>query len=403
MSFSNPLTIGYCTNIHAGTTLAAIQANLVEYSEAVRKNLGSSSLGVGLWIPQSAAQQTANDAIEFDKFLDARGLVPFTINGFPVDDFHGEIVKHSVYQPAWWEPRRFDYTIQVATILAEMLAHRYRDGNTKPVGSVSTLPLGWPPADANETEQLTQRCGESMRHLATQLQTLEKASGCRITVAIEPEPGCLIETSKQAIEFFETHLPGRVHRRYLSICHDVCHASVMGESQSAVMFDYAEAGIEIGKIQISNAIVAPWETMAIERRREAIDQLSQFAEDRYLHQTARRTNIGSLILEEDLPSLLARLPKHGDPVWNDRQWTVHFHVPIFLERFGHLTTTQDDIGAALSAISDPGLDLDFTGHIEVETYAWSVLPEPMRRRGLADELADELRWLNKKLIALSFD
>ncbi len=44
--------------------------------------------------------------------------------------------------------------------------------------------------------------------------------------------------------------------------------------------------------------------MAIGRRREAIEQLWQFAEDRYLHQTGRRTESGDFELAEDLPELL---------------------------------------------------------------------------------------------------
>lgn len=406
MPNSPPLTIGYCTNVHPGTTLSAIQANLVEYSQPIRERLGAASLGVGLWIPESAANQTSFDPIAMDQFLDDRGLVPFTVNAFPIDDFHDRVVKHSVYQPPWWESRRLDYTVSVATILAKILAHRHRNGSDRIVGSVSTLPLGWPPVDANESKALVGRAGENLRQLALQLNELEKTTGVRITVAIEPEPGCMIATAKQAIDFFESELPDAKHRRHLSICHDVCHAAVMDESQTAVIHDYAAAGIEIGKLQVSSAIVAPWELMAVERRHEAMKQLSQFAEDRYLHQTGRRKKDGTFSLHEDLPLLLkASADQAGsvsrDPVWGDHRWVVHFHVPIFLARFGHLTTTQDDIVDAFSALFDPGMSVNFTGHVEVETYAWSVLPETMRRRGLVDEVADELRWLKSKLVELS--
>jgi hypothetical protein len=36
-------------------------------------------------------------------------------------------------------------------------------------------------------------------------------------------------------------------------------------------------------------------------------------------------------------------------------------------------------------------------HFEVETYAWGVLPEALRKRRLADGIADELRWLESAL------
>ncbi len=87
----------------------------------------------------------------------------------------------------------------------------------------------------------------------------------------------------------------------------------------------------------------------------------------------------------------------GDPVRGDRCWVVHFHVPIFLERFGHLATSQRDVVECLKAISSER-SLEFSGHFEVETYAWSVLPESMRKRGLAEDIASEIQWLNKTLI-----
>ncbi len=131
---------------------------------------------------------------------------------------------------------------------------------------------------------------------------------------------------------------------------------------------------------------------------EAIGQLREFAEDRYLHQTGRLLASGEFDLAEDLPDLLAGIPEDELPMGDDRRWVVHFHVPIFLERFGHLATTQDDVLECLHYLGSPKCHADFTGHLEVETYAWTVLPESMRRRGLADDIAREIDWLRKALV-----
>ncbi len=70
------------------------------------------------------------------------------------------------------------------------------------------------------------------------------------------------------------------------------------------------------------------------------------------------------------------------------QWRVHFHVPIYLERFGPLRTTQDDIRKCLQAVGQhPDLR-----HFEVETYAWSVLPRELQQAELADGIALEMQW-----------
>lgn len=383
-------TTGYCTNVHSGTDVASICENLDRYAGAARMGAGLDTLGVGLWLPASAAGELANSPETFKAFLGQRHLTPYTVNGFPYDNFHQDVVKHSVYRPGWWEPQRQQYTLVLAKILAALL------GPNQTVGSISTLPIGWP-SDC-EPDLAIRAAGKSFRDLAKQLADLESSTGKRIVVAIEPEPGCILDTTDGVIDFFEAELPDELHRRYITVCHDVCHAAVMMEPQAMVIDRLSKADIGIGKVQISSAVVADWQAMAVGRRREAITQLSQFAEDRYLHQTGRINSGGQFHLSEDLPSLLAKIDPDGDPVWGDLLWVVHFHMPIFIERFGHLNTSQRAIVECLTALASPDCSVDFTGHLEIETYAWSVLPESMRKRGLADDIASELRWLRRSIV-----
>ena len=93
--------IGYCTNVHAGTTLAEVKSNLDRYAVRVRNSLGQSEwLNVGLWLSETAAQSlaTRESQVEFGEWLAARRLYPFTFNGFPYGDFHQEVVKLDVYR-----------------------------------------------------------------------------------------------------------------------------------------------------------------------------------------------------------------------------------------------------------------------------------------------------------------
>lgn len=394
-------SLGYCTNVHAGVDLAAIRENLENYAVAARDALGAESLGVGLWLPAAAAEELAEGggAADFARYLQQRRLHAYTINGFPYDNFHQPVVKHRVYLPPWWDPRRLEHTCRLASILAELLPE------SEPTGSISTLPVGWPAnplvsGDHGSPTQLAQ-AGENFRRLADFLRQLESQCGRRIVVAIEPEPGCLIDTTDDAIAWFEQHLPEAHHRRYVTVCHDVCHAAVMMEDQSDVLTRLTANGIGIGKVQISSAIVADWQAMSGAHRREALQQLAEFAEDRYLHQTGRRTASGQFQLAGDLPELLEEVSATDDPVGGDRRWVVHFHVPVFLERFGHLKTSHDDVIRCLQTLdqlsASENASLDFTGHLEVETYAWSVLPEPMRQRGLAEDIAGEIRWLSEAI------
>ena len=71
------------------------------------------------------------------------------------------------------------------------------------------------------------------------------------------------------------------------------------------------------------------------------------------------------------------------------EWRVHFHVPIFLDRFELIHTTQQDIIKCLDAIKND----DDILHYEVETYAWNVLPTDLQTRDLAQGIAQEINWL----------
>lgn len=383
-------TIGYCTNVHPGVDLESIRENLEQHAIPARIASRGDQLGVGLWLPAQAAKELSGSAEEFAEYLSQRRLRPFTINGFPYDNFHQDVVKHRVYQPAWWQESRLSYTKQLADILAVLLPA------DEAVGSISTLPIGWPSPD--QTDSDLEKAGQQLRELAAYLEQVEAKTGRRIVLAIEPEPGCILDTSDDMVLWFAKQLPEQVHRRYITVCHDICHAAVMMETQTNVINRLSSEGIAIGKIQVSSAVVADWTSMAIGRRREAIDQLREFAEDRYLHQTGRATADGGFELAEDLPELLDSVASEGDPVRGDEKWVVHFHVPVFLERFGHLGTSHKDVIECLAAVSRAEDSIEFTGHLEIETYAWSVLPESMRKRALSEDIAGEVRWLQDAII-----
>jgi len=402
-------TIGYCTNIHAGVDLVAILDNLQKHSTAVQQKLtGDKPLPIGLWLPAKAAGElagsgpgrTSTETTELKQFMASRHLEAYTINGFPYDNFHQSVVKHRVYEPAWWDDRRLTYTKQLACILTDLLPDP-QTLDARPLGTISTLPIGW--RSPTVTTQQLDDAGVNLRSLASFLQSLESRTGTRIVVAIEPEPGCILDTVADVKAWFETQFPDTIHRRYLTVCHDICHSAVMMESQATALNGYGDAGIEIGKVQVSSAVVADWESMAIGRRREAIEQLAEFAEDRYLHQTGCRKADGSFELAEDLPALLRRVRPTGDPVDGDLRWVVHFHVPIFLERFGRLSTSQRDVCECLGLLqrneSARSKAFQFSGHLEIETYAWSVLPPAMRKRELADDIAAEIGWLHSELVS----
>lgn len=382
-------TLCYCTNVLNAPTVPALLEQLERHFVPVKRRVSpDTTLGLGLWIPQhTTARHPIADALAafpntpavsakgqavgaLATRLKELGLEAVTFNAFPQHDFHRPVVKHAVYEPDWADEQRFIHTLAVAGHLSRLQPTRG--------GSISTLPVGWPGRnDRGRVEQ----AGDMLRRFAAVLHQNEQQTGTRITLDLEPEPGCILGTADDVIAFFVEHLPDEIHRRHIGVCHDVCHAAVMFEDQSTVLRRYAEAGIRVNKVQISSALDVDVRTMGVDA---AIEHLRPFAESRYLHQTGFMTD-GVFELIEDLPEAIERLENGETP---DRL-RVHFHVPVYLDSIGPLGTTNNQIADAVAAARE----YHDTKYFEVETYAWHVLPEELRRDTLAEGIADELRWV----------
>jgi sugar phosphate isomerase/epimerase len=383
---NTPFSTGYCTNVHAGTTLEATRANLARHAVAVKAQYSPDrAMGIGLWLSAQAAQELAGrgGAAEFRDWLSERGLVPYTFNGFPYGDFHQEVVKHRVYEPTWWQPERLEYTQRLIDLQHALLPEGME-------ASISTLPIAWGTPCPDRAEQ--ELAGQQLRQAAQYMHALEERTGRLIYLCLEPEPGCVFSFADDAVHFFQWQLLDReddeIVRRHLRICHDVCHAAVMFEDQASVLRKYRDAGIKVGKVQVSAALrmdLDLFEPPSAEPRADAIRQLASFAEDRYLHQTVVRSQ-GDDVFYQDLTDALAA--ERDDP---QGEWRVHFHVPIYWHEFGRLQSTQEQIGQCLAAMKN----CSDCRHFEVETYAWGVLPPELKQPDLAAGIAEELRWFEE--------
>lgn len=381
------IEFGYCTNVHPGISLEQIRAELIRHATEVRRlRGGDGALFLGLWFGETAAREltAGEELVRFRDFLQTHHFRVHTLNGFPAGDFHQPIVKHAVYQPTWADPSRLEYTCRLIDILIGLLDER------KP-GSISTLPLGWP-SGANQGHAFNDACGDNLIAAARYAERRAGETGKRIRICLEPEPGCSLATSSDVVEYFTDYLfsiEPDLSAAHLGVCHDVCHAVVMKESQQEALSAYRANEIPIGKVQVSAALLADFSASGEASPETVAGQLAAFAEPRYLHQTMAGGR-----LYEDLPAALEAADRSG-------QWRVHFHLPIFVDKFAPgLSTSQQEITTCWNYLKNyrgvgGGAESLRQINWEVETYAWGVLPPALRPASLAAGIADELAWFER--------
>jgi sugar phosphate isomerase/epimerase len=373
MRFRHPdgstVHLAYCTNVHPAETLDGVLAQLRDHCEPVRRRLGRDRLGIGLWLARDAAHALVSDPSALRDLrteLDRRGLEVVTLNGFPYEGFGAEEVKYRVYKPDWADPERLDHTTALARVLTGLLPDDVTEG------SISTLPLAWRTAydDAGAEKART-----ALLTLAERLDALQELTGRSIRVGLEPEPGCVVETTGDAI----APLTAIAHER-IGICVDTCHLATSFEDPHTALDALAAAHVPVVKSQLSAALHA--EHPHLPEVREA---LAAFDEPRFLHQTRTATAAG-LRGTDDLGEALT-----GDALPYASPWRAHFHVPLHAAPAAPLTSTLPVLKAALTRLV--GGPHPLTRHLEVETYTWQALPAELRpttRARLTDGIAAEL-------------
>lgn len=404
MKLAHGFHLTYCSNIHPGETWDEVRANLVRYLPELRRGLDTDqSLGIGLRLSAQAADALAEpeELERFEGFLRESNAYVFTINGFPYGVFHRARVKEEVYLPDWKDEERLRYTGQCARILARLLP-----AEPGLEGSISTVPGAFK-TEVRSDEDI-RRMARLIHRQVVQLIHLRKESGKLLTLAIEPEPCCYIETTAEAIAFFRDFLcapdlldelaaalgVSRAEARsavyeHVGLCYDACHMAIEYEEVGRALSDIAAADIKICKFQISSALRLRFRP-GDGRARQL---LTPFSESTYLHQVVERSAAG-LVRYTDLPEALDRADRPPARGPNPAvEWRVHFHVPIFLEEMRQFQTTQDYLVELFDRIKTRTP----CPYLEVETYTWDVLPAEYKTMNVADAIVRELNWVRAKL------
>ncbi len=359
--------ITYCTNIHPAESWAETFAAVRRFGPEVKEKVAPERpFPLGLRLSGWAAAEIGRaEAENFHRWCCDQGLYVATVNGFPFGAFHHTPVKESVYLPDWRSAARLDYTRKLADLLALWLPD-------KMTGSISTVPIGFGAMiEEKDFPLISKNLGAALDHL----DRLAQRTGKEILLALEPEPGCVIETSAELVDIFARLNLSGPQRKMLAVCYDCCHQALQYEAPAESLALLAANEIRIGHVQVSSAL----QLMGPE-----IGRLERFREPCYLHQTVGRRRDGELLRFPDLDQAIAAAPQGME------EWRVHFHVPVYLAAAQECAGTTGFFLEEILPLFPPEIQM------EVETYTWEVLPDDLRRGPVTDSIAREIAWTTEK-------
>jgi hypothetical protein len=390
----------YCTNIHPSNGWGEVLGNLRRYASALKERLAPDApFGLGLRLSATESEELLQgDRLErFRTFLADHDLYVAILNGFPFGSFHRRVIKEDVFAPDWRQEERVGYTLR----LIEILRHLLPEGLD---GGISTCPLSYKRWIAPDDRAAWETITRNLVRVVETLVRVRREQDRLIHLDIEPEPDGLIENSAELAAFYQDRLlpfgaplladalriPIAEARGYLldhlQVCLDTCHVAVEYEDPRMVLERFANAGIRVGRVQISSALKVP---LPESRQHRALmaRHLEPFAESSYLHQVIEQRDDGTL---HQYPDLGEALPMIQEPA--ARQWRIHFHVPLFVEEYGLFGSTQEEIRTVFRSLKET----PFTRHLEIETYTWDVLP-PALKQDLLESVHREYRWVLDEL------
>src|SRR5271166_2322462 len=134
--------LSYSTLVHPGDNWEQMSHSLRTFVPQVKARVSPNQpFGLSLRLAAPSAEMLARDSGARDdlkRFLAENDLYLYTVNAFPYGAFKDTIVKEQVYEPDWRSEERTRYTMNVASVLADVC----------PAGiapSIQSAPLGFKP------------------------------------------------------------------------------------------------------------------------------------------------------------------------------------------------------------------------------------------------------------------
>ena len=341
--------LSYCTNVHPAEDLAGILAQLDTYAVPVAGRPARTVLGLGLWLAAPVAA------------------------GLAATSPAGSGCAASSTRAGWrWSPSTGSRTRRSRRRWSSMPSTSRTGPTRAALAYTLDWPGCWPTCCPTAPPAASPRCrwpgatrgpptrGRRPRPSprGARAARVRGATGRTVRVAFEPEPGCVIENT----------VPRRMADARIAVGDDAIDPSARrlprpatspapGRTRSTPCGGSARRACRRQGPGLGGAGRAP-PTRAPRRARPSTSSRASCT------RPAPRPD-GSVVATDDLDEALGRLAAR-------RPWRVHFHVPLHPRRAAADHRDHRRAAAALAAVRERRR----RHHLDVETYTWTVLPEP---------------------------
>ena len=388
----------YSTLVHQTDNWDQLWKSVNTYLPAVKARVAPhQKFGVCLRTSAPSAEMLSQDPskrADLKKFFADNDLYLYTANAFVYGVFKKQVIKEDVYEPDWQTPERREYTKQVANLLAELAPEGVNP-------SIQSAPLGFKPKVTSDrvVDEYTNNVVDVVAHLVG----LKQKTGKTVTLGLEPEPRCYLETTDETIAYFKNYLfsgetakklakktglneadANRAMREYTGVVFDIGHQSVGYEDIPVSLQKLVDNDVQIVKLQEAASMYIP------DVQQKTVDALQSFAKTIYLSQTCQKKD-GKYTWFLNLEDAFEAFQKDPGP----REWRTHFHVPVFLNDLGGaFGTTRFALEQALAFHKKTPLST----HLEIETYTWDVLPDHLKTGDIVEYVTREIEWVKGELV-----
>ncbi|MCO5218914.1 MAG: hypothetical protein M9909_08800 [Thermomicrobiales bacterium] len=330
---------------------ATIRESLAPWNSAIARE---SPANVSLRLSQAVLNDPLCTAENLRSLLGEYDLRLAGISGVSI----GGGAKAEVHRPDWRSEERLTFMFQAANLAAE-LAQTDEFGITTNAFAYRTwidpgMPGNWAALTLN------------LIRIVEHLVRVRDRSGLTIHIDIEAEPGSLLRDTDDIVRYWQEWLIPRgaamlsdrmpiidgtaveAVLRHVRIALDTAHSAVVWDDPVTSLDRLVNAGVQIGRLQVSAALEC--EIPAEPGERMALAEMLTVQQSPTLLQQVVAIRDGARY--EDLPDAIAVINESVG-----ENWRIHTHAPVIGDGYGLLRTTRSVTETWLREITARGMDV----------------------------------------------